>query len=269
MSVITSVHNPLVRSTLALSRRAERDARRLTVVEGVREVLAAVSRVTPETVLVCRERLAPSLEPALIELDIRGCRMVQVSPAVFERLAYRDDSGGVVLVVPAFAMTLSRLSLPSDPLVLVLDGVEKPGNVGAILRTADAAGASAVVVTGEGTDLHNPNVIRASLGAVFTVPVAQAGVAETVSWCRAKGLRIVAADPAGADVFQADVLDNGLALVLGSEARGISHEWRAGVDATVAIPMRGHVDSLNVSAAAAVLLFEAARRRRAGSGSQA
>ena len=194
--------------------------------------------------------------------------MVEVSERAFEKLAYGDRSDGVVLVVRAPRVGLADLELPPDPLVVVTEDVEKPGNVGAILRSADAVGASAVIAAG-GTDLFNPNVIRASVGTVFSMPVAAAPAGEVAAWLRVRGLRIVATR-VDADRLHVDAdLRGPVAIVLGSEATGLSDAWRAPDVEAVRLPMAGVADSLNVSVAAAVLLYEAWRQRRPGSAQSA
>jgi TrmH family RNA methyltransferase len=190
--------------------------------------------------------------------------VTEVGVRAFERLAYGDRADGVVLEIRTPPHGLDDIHLPEAPLVVVIEEVEKPGNVGAILRSADAVGADAVIAVG-GTDLFNPNVIRASVGTVFSVPVASGPAAAVAAWLRAAGVRIVASRVDATELHIEANLTGSLAIVLGSEASGLSDAWR-GVDvAAVRLPMLGAADSLNVSAAAAVLLYEAWRQRRATS----
>jgi RNA methyltransferase, TrmH family len=185
-----------------------------------------------------------------------------VSVRAFERLAYGDRADGVVLVVRAPGTSLAGLEVPADPLLVVTEDVEKPGNVGAILRSADAAGADAVIAIG-GTDLFNPNVVRASVGTVFSLPVAAATAEEAAAWLRELGVRIVASRVDAERLHVEADLRGAIAIVLGSEATGLSAAWRASDIEAVRLPMDGKADSLNVSAAAAVLLYEAWRQRHA------
>ena len=176
----------------------------------------------------------------------------------------REDSGGILLVLPYLNTELGRLVLPASPLLVVVENVEKPGNLGAILRTADAAGVDGVIACGGtgSTDVHNPNVVRASLGTLFTVPVAEATTPATILWLRTRGIRIVAATPEGATLYIESDLRGPLAIVLGSEAQGLTQAWLDAADTRVVIPMAGQSDSLNLSASTAILLYEAVRQRR-------
>jgi TrmH family RNA methyltransferase len=272
--LIESPANPRIKAAARLRERRERDATGLTLVDGGREALRALEAgAIVETAFVCRpliatnaakrvvEKVEQAFEPFGASIDV-----VEVSERAFEKLAYGGRSDGVVLMVRAPRTSLGDLDLPPDPLVVVTEDVEKPGNVGAILRSADGVGASAVIAAG-GTDLFNPNVIRASVGTVFTVPVAAAPAGEVAAWLRARGLRVVATR-VDADRLHVDAdLSGPVAIVLGSEAEGLSDEWRAPDVEAVRLPMSGVADSLNVSVAGAVLLYEAWRQRRSRAGS--
>jgi TrmH family RNA methyltransferase len=203
--------------------------------------------------------LCPEVAAAPAVTD--GAAVFEVSRAVFSRIAMRDDSGGVVALARAKDATLEGLALGPRPLVVVLEGVEKPGNLGAILRTADAVGAAAVVVCDPRCDLWNPNVIRASVGTVFTVPSVTTTSDRAISRLHARGLRIAAATPEGATPLWDAALEGPLALVFGTEHEGLGAAWLAAADVRVQIPMRGQNDSLNVSVAVGVLAYEALRRR--------
>ena len=269
--VIDSPANPRVRAALRLRERRERDETGLTLVDGGRESLRAMEAgAVVETAFVCPARIAStearrvfekvtqSFEPFGAAIDV-----VELGERAFDRLAYGDRADGVVLVVRSPSTRLEDLVLPAEPLIVVTEDVEKPGNLGAILRSADAAGASAVIAVG-GTDLYNPNVIRASVGTIFTVAVASASAAEVIAWLRRAAVRIVATRVDATELHVDADLTGPIALVLGSEANGLSDAWRGlDIDA-VRLPMHGTADSLNVSAAAAVLLYEAWRQRRPG-----
>jgi TrmH family RNA methyltransferase len=268
--VIDSPTNPRIKAALRLRERRERDATGLTLIDGGREALRAMEAgAVVEAAFVCppllasreaqrvAEKLSQSFGPFGASIEY-----AEVSERAFERLAYGDRADGVILVVRAPKVALADVPLPATPLVVVTEDVEKPGNVGAILRSADAVGADAVIAVG-GTDLFNPNVIRASVGTVFTVPVVAAAAAETEAWLRSKGIRIVAS-LVDAERLHVDAdLRGPLAIVLGSEATGLSEAWRSEGVEGIRLPMAGVADSLNVSVAAAVLLYEAWRQRHA------
>jgi RNA methyltransferase, TrmH family len=272
VTIIESASNPRIKEAARLRERRERDATGLTIVDGGREALRAMEAgAVVESAFACRpiitttearrvwEKLTQDVGPFGAPIDV-----VEVGERAFAKLAYGDRSDGIVLVVRQPRRTLADLQLDGEsPLVVVTEDVEKPGNVGAILRSADAVGADAVIASG-GTDLFNPNVIRASVGTVFSVPVAAAPANEVVDWLSARGLRVVAARvDATRRHIDAD-LRGPLAIVLGSEAEGLSEAWRRAAVEAVRLPMEGIADSLNVSAAAAVLLYEAWRQRHAG-----
>lgn len=260
---ITSTSNPRVRAWLRLRDRGERDERGLTLVDGVREISHALDAgAVIEEVVVSSAVERTAGGPALLErLAGSGASVVTVAQAVADRLAYGDRSEGVVAVVRIPPLSLDGLVLPADPLVVVIEGVEKPGNLGAVLRSADGAGADAVVVADPRTDPFNPNAIRASLGTIFALRLAAGSSAAVLSWCREGGLRVVAARVDGTALHTATDLRGPLAVVLGSEAEGLGPVWRAPDITAVRLPMLGVADSLNVSVAAAVLLYEARRQR--------
>jgi TrmH family RNA methyltransferase len=262
---IASPANPRIRAALALRERRDRERTGLTLVDGAREARRAIEAgVEVETAFVCRE-LVTSQDARLALAGLgrgHGRReIVDVGRRAFERLAFGDRQEGIVLVIRQPATALGALRLPADPLVVVTEDVEKPGNLGAILRSADGAGADAVVAAG-GTDLFNPNVIRASVGTVFAVPLASAPAAEVRTWAAARKLRLVVAR-VDAEPLHADAdLTGALAIVVGGEATGVSDAWQGDDVESVRLPMLGIADSLNVSVAAAVLLYEAWRQRR-------
>lgn len=268
--VIDSPANPRVRSALRLRERRERDETGLTLVDGGRESLRAMEAgAIVETAFICGDRISSTEARRVAEkvgqrFEPYGAsiEVVQLSERAFDRLAYGDRSDGVVLVVRSPSTRLEDLVLSALPLVVITEEVEKPGNVGAILRSADAVRAEAVIAVG-GTDLFNPNVVRASVGTVFSVPVASAPAADVIAWLRAAGLRIVASRVDATDLHVDADLTGPVAIVLGSEAGGLSEAWAGSDIRAVRLPMLGAADSLNVSAAAAVLLYEAWRQRRA------
>lgn len=265
---ITSPTNTRVKEVLKLSKAAARHQRRATVVEGLRECQRALAAgIEPLEAFVCRELLPPEAKPLLARLmDLdrkRRTWLAEVTPEVFAKLALREDSGGLLLVIPYLERRIEDLNPPHPALLAVIEGVEKPGNLGAILRTADAAGVHGLIVAAGATDLHNPNVVRASLGALFTVAVAEAPPADAIAWLRTRGIAIVAATPEAQRPYTAVDYTRPVAVVLGSESTGLSDAWRAAADALVTIPMFGQVDSLNLSASTAILLYEVVRQRLA------
>jgi len=269
MSVrIESLDNPRVKDAVRLrDRRGRRKAGRF-LVEGRREIARALEAGwTVETLFVEASAAAaaagdgaPSADALRERAQAAGARLVDVTPAVFAKLALRGESGGLLAVAPIPDVSPARLRLPPKPLVLAAVGIEKPGNVGALLRSADAFGADALVVEG-GTDLWNPNVVRASLGCLFTVPLACPPPGGLPGWLETAGLRVVAATPAGARLPREVDLTGGVVLLVGSEEQGLPGSLIAAAHERVRIPMRGRADSLNVSVSAGVLLYEADRQR--------
>ena len=260
---ITSPHNPRVRALVELRDRRGREEAGRILIEGGREVLRALrSGVAVKTAFVAEDGCrTPECEEALSLARDGGVEIVRLGQRAFERAAFGDRVEGILAIAVPPATTLADLDPPADPLVVVLEGVEKPGNLGAVLRTADGAGADAVIVTGSGSDLFNPNAIRASLGTIFAVPVASATPDEALAWLRARGIRVVAARVDAPTDYTAADLCGGIAIALGSEAGGLSAAFDAPDVVAVRLPMHGIADSLNVSVTAAVLLYEARRQR--------
>jgi TrmH family RNA methyltransferase len=246
--------------------RREREAAGVTLVEGyaeLRAVLAGGARLAE--LYYCRELMGGDVPVAeqlrLLAAADGDAEPVELARAAFERAAYREGADGWLGVVRSPQTELAALRLPAAPLVLVCEAVEKPGNLGAMLRTADAAGAAAVIAVDPRADWTNPNVVRASKGALFTVPVATATRDELVAWARAAGLRLVAATPAASLDYTAADLAGGVAIMVGTEHEGLTAELMAAADERVVIPMRGQINSLNVATSAALLLYEAVRQR--------
>lgn len=267
LPVISSLQNTRVKELIKLSKRRDRDERRVTIVEGTREIGHALGAgVKPVEVYLCPELVSDAESQALLAHCMQLARqqlttIVTVTPAVFAKLAYRENSGGLLLVIPYVTRPLEQMPLQAASFLTIIEGVEKPGNLGAILRTADAAGVDGVIVCAGATDVHNPNVVRASLGALFTVPIAEAPTAEVIQWLQARQIHIVAATPVGASTYTTPDFTAPVAVVMGSEAYGLAPAWLAAADALVRIPMQGVVDSLNLSAATAILLYEVVRQR--------
>ena len=254
MEYITSGQNPKIKRVLELEQKSQ--ARRrdgLFVVEGRREVERCLAAGFE----------ADSIFTTDPDLPVAGAaRMFQVSPEVYSKIAYREGTEGVVALVKARPLALEDLRLGASPLIVVLESVEKPGNLGAVLRSADAAGADAVIVCDPLTDLYNPNLIRSSLGAAFTVPCVACGSAEAIGFLKSAGIRILTAQLQDSELYYNTPMTGGTAIVMGTESTGLTEEWRRAADAHIRIPMLGVMDSLNVSVSAAILLFEAVRQRQ-------
>lgn len=260
---LASPSNPRIKAAARLRDRRERDAAGLTLVDGARELRRALeSGVEVVEAFVCEPLLAGGDARAVLDaLRDRGVAVTTTTEPAFAKLAFGDRAEGLVAVVRARSLALADLALPADPLIVVIEGVEKPGNVGAILRSADGAGVDAVIAASPRTDLANPNVIRASAGTVFAVPMAAAPTAEVIAWLRGRRIRVIAARvDAGRPYTEAD-LTGPVALVVGSEAEGLGGAWSAPDVEAIHLPMAGVADSLNVSATAAVLVYEARRQR--------
>lgn len=263
LPIVTSLANPRVKAAAALRDRRERDRAGLTLVDGAREVRRALDAgVAMTEAFVCEPLLAgPDARAALDQLQVRGIPLQPVSEAVFAKLAFGQRGEGLVAIVRVPPLTLSDLALPAGPLIVVVEAVEKPGNLGAILRSADGAGADAVIAASPRTDLFNPNAIRASAGTIFSLPLAAGTIAETLEWLIERSIRIVTARVDAQDVYSEVDLTGPLGVVVGAEAEGLSAAWHGPAAQAVRIPMLGVADSLNVSVSAAILLYEARRQR--------
>ncbi len=263
---VTSASNPRLKSVVALRRRRIREEQGLTVVDGHDELaLALEAGVVPVTLLHCPELMPRPVEQQELVERVRaaGATTIRCGRAAFEKVAYREGPDGVLAVVPVAGVALRDLELPPDPLVVVCEGLEKPGNLGAVLRTADAAGAAAVVAADPATDWGNPNVVRASKGTVFSVPVAAAPTDAVLAWLSDHGIRLVATTPDTDVLHTAADYRGAVAVAVGTERTGLTDTVLDAADLRVRIPMHGRVNSLNASTAAAVVVYEAVRQRTA------
>jgi len=296
VEIITSTSNPKLKRLLALQEKSSlRRETGLFVVEGRRELehcLAAGYEI--DTLFVSPEVAAgEALDPQGVRpsgsphhpsgtvppLSDRGCHVpagqdlpavqqaktIELSRQAYEKVAYRGSTEGVIAEVKAKNLTLGDLHLKDNPLIVVLEGVEKPGNLGAVLRSADAAAADAVIVCDPLTDLYNPNLIRASIGAIFTVPTVACSSGEAIAWLKNNDIQILTAQLQDSSLYYDTPMTAGTAIVMGTESTGLTQQWRDAADAHIRIPMLGRLDSLNVSVSAAILLFEALRQRQPGS----
>ncbi len=260
---ITSLHNQRVKDAIKLRDHRQRVKQGRFVIDGAREILRALHGQVPlDECFVCEAQCqSADSQQLLSRLRDTTATLWHVTPEVMAKLAFGERSEGVIAVAPTPRRTLADLSLADDALVAVIEGVEKPGNVGAILRSADAAGVSAVIAADPRVDLYNPNCIRASLGVVFTLPVCHATSAETLDWLQRRKARVFAARVDATLSYSSADYRGSAAIVLGSEAEGLSSVWRGEGIVPIQLPMRGTADSLNVSATAAVLFYEALRQR--------
>lgn len=267
---ITSLQNPKIKKALHLKERSARNETGLFLIEGYRELKRACdARVAIKTLFVCPAFFLGSNEAALIAaIRESGAEIVFCKERVFEKLSYRDRPDGLVGVALQMKRNLrdliSQIASKKDPFLIIAEAIEKPGNLGTILRSADAAGVDGVIVCDRCTDIYNPNVVRASVGTLFTIPVVEASSAETIVWLRGRGVKIVAATPAAKEEFTQSDLTGGVAIAVGTEQLGLSEPWMQSADIKVRIPMYGVADSLNVATATTLLLYEVTRQRRCG-----
>lgn len=258
MELISSSQNPKIKRLLELQQKSqERRKNGLFVVEGCREIEhCMMNGYTIDTLFWCPEIFGQQ------EPDFPGVRMIPVTADIYNKVAYRGGTEGIIAEVVTRQFTLDDLQLQESPLVVVMESVEKPGNVGAILRTADAANVDAVIVCDPLTDLYNPNLIRASVGAFFSVPCVACTSEECIRWLKAKNIQILTAQLQDSSLYYQTNMLRPTAIVMGTEATGLTDKWRQAADAHIRIPMLGRVDSLNVSVSAAILMFETVRQRQ-------
>lgn len=262
MEMITSVQNPKIKQLLLLQlKSSERRKTGLFVVEGRRELMHCLEAgYEVDTVFVCPQVEAGTEPMPSLSDDVR---VLEVSKTVYEKIAYRGSTEGVIAEVRSRQVGWQDLTLNPQPLIVVVERVEKPGNLGAILRTADASGVDAVVVCDPLTDLYNPNLIRSSVGGFFSVPTIACTSEDCIAFLQEKGIRILTAQLQDSDVYYDTDMTVGTAIVMGTESTGLTDIWRKAADAHIRIPMLGKIDSLNVSVSAAILMFEAVRQRSA------
>jgi TrmH family RNA methyltransferase len=263
---ITSLQNPRVKQLVRLRERRDRDEAGLFLIEGYREVRRALEKsIRLNELYFSPDWFLGENEPALIQqAGEAGAQLFELSKDAFTKIAYRERPDGLVAVAPQWKRTLDDLGAAGTAkhaFLLVVESIEKPGNLGTILRSADAAGCDAVIVCDPVTDVFNPNVVRASTGVLFSVPVVVADSASVHAWLRHRGIKIVATTPAAPTLYTAADLRGPLAIVMGSEQYGLSDFWLKQSDVPVRIPMAGQADSLNVAMATIITLFEALRQR--------
>ena len=262
-AAIASPSNPRIKATARLRDRRQRDATGLTLVDGTREVRRALDAGAGVVeAFVCEPLLGgEDARAALDALAAHSIPTISTTEAAFAKVAFGDRADGLVAVVRIPPMRLDDLALPDDPLIVVIEAVEKPGNLGAVLRSADGAGVDALVTASPRTDLMNPNAIRASAGTIFSVPLASASTDEVVDWLGRRSIPIVATLVDAETLYTDADLSGPLAIAFGSEATGLTAPWRTPGVSRIRLPMLGIADSLNVSVSAAVVLYEARRQR--------
>lgn len=263
---ISSAQNPKIKELLSLQEKSKvRRAEGLFVVEGRRELEHCLDAgFMPKTLFICGELLT---EEVLHELFDKAEHLnpkvgvIQTPYELYRKIAYREGTEGIVAIIHERCITLNELKLRENPLIVILEGVEKPGNIGAVLRSADAAGVDAVLLCDPLTDLYNPNLIRASIGAAFTVPTVCCSSNDAIRWLKENHIRLYTAQLQDSAWYYDCNMKAGTALAIGTEATGLSEQWRQAADTHIKIPMLGKLDSLNASVSAAILIFEAVRQR--------
>jgi TrmH family RNA methyltransferase len=263
---IESSKNPRVKEAVRLRKHKERKQSGHTLVEGYREILRATQGCWVFKELYFCPELYLDLDAGELVAQIQadGTPVFKCSETAYRKMSYRDTPDGLMALSPLIGKKLDELELPENPLLLIAEDLEKPGNLGTILRTADATGVDAVIACNHKTDLNNPNVIRSSIGTIFFMPVAEATTEEAIAWLDKRGIKTIAAVPGASQEYTETDMLSGTAIVVGSEDEGLSERWKKRSTVQVGIPMLGKNDSLNVSTAAAIVLYEAVRQRRLG-----
>lgn len=263
---VSSRQNPRFKAALGLRDARERRSRGLILVDGAREIGRALDAgVGLREAWIATERVRTEAARALVPRVANAAETIETTPELLARLAYGDRDEGLVAIfeTPASGLATLAAALPQRPLIAVMEQVEKPGNLGALLRSADGAGVDAVIAADPVSDIWNPNAIRASLGTIFSTPIASCTSLEALAFLRELGVAVLAARVEGATDYDVVDMTGSVALVVGAETRGLTPAWSGPGVTPVSIPMLGLADSLNVSASAAVLFYEARRQRRA------
>ena len=260
MKQITSAQNPFIKSLVLLQEKAKARKQSGTfLIEGIREIeLAIKGNYEIETLLFVSEITSDFQISKFSNFQIET---IEISKEVYQKLAYRDTTEGIIAVAKTKSHQLSDLQLPENPLILVMESIEKPGNIGAMLRTCDAAKVDAVIIANPKTDLYNPNMVRSSVGCLFTNQIATASTEETIDFLQQNNINFYSATLQNSTSYHTQNFTKPSALVVGTEATGLTEPWREKATQNIIIPMQGEIDSMNVSVAAAILLFEAKRQR--------
>lgn len=261
MEKITSLQNPKIKNIVKLSKAKERKSQNLFLIEGARELSLALSAgYEVDSIFICPELFAKTDYPQVLK-SIAKSQLYEVTEAIFEKIAYREGSDGLLILAKPKEHSLAGLKLSANPFLVILEAVEKPGNLGAILRTIDAAQADAIIVCDPATDIYNPNAVRSSVGCVFTVQTAVCTSQEALDYLHTRGIKSYAAELQASQWYQETDFTRPSAIVMGTEADGLTSFWLDNADYRIKIPMRGKIDSLNVSVSTAILTFEAMRQR--------
>ena len=260
MKQITSIQNPYIKSLVQLQEKAKARKQSGTfLIEGKREIeLAIKGNYKLETILFLPELISKDQITKLINGTIE---LIEINKEVYQKLAYRDTTEGIIAIAKTKSLSLSDLKLPENPLILVMESIEKPGNIGAMLRTCDAANIDAVIIANPKTDLYNPNIVRSSVGCLFTNQIAMGTSEEIIQFLKNKNITIFGATLQNSNFYHTQNYTTPTALVVGTEATGLTQTWRDNASQNIIIPMQGEIDSMNVSVASAILLFEAKRQR--------
>ena len=261
MKQITSIQNPFIKSLVLLQEKSKARKQSGTfLIEGKREIeLALKGNYEIETILFLPEIIS-ELQIAKFT-NSKTFELIEISKDVYQKLAYRDTTEGVLAIAKTKSLDLSNLQLSKNPLIIIIEAPEKPGNIGAILRTADAANLDAVIIANPKNDLYNPNIIRSSVGCIFTRQIAIGSTTEIIAFLKSKKINFYGATLQNATPYYSQDFTKPTALVVGTEATGLTTEWREAATQNIIIPMQGEIDSMNVSVAAAILIFEAKRQR--------
>ena len=260
MKQIHSIQNPLVKSLVLLQEKSKSRKQTGTfLIEGKREIeLAIKGEFIIETILFCPIIIS---ENEIVKLIHNQVELIEISKEVYQKLAYRDTTEGILAIAKTKSFLLADLKLSKNPLILVAEAPEKPGNIGAMLRTADAANIDAVIIANPKTDMFNPNIVRSSVGCIFTKQIATGASSEIIIFLKNNNINFYCATLQNATQYHTQDFTKPTALVVGTESTGLTNEWRSQATQNIIIPMQGEIDSMNVSVAAAVLIFEAKRQR--------
>lgn len=260
MKQITSSQNPFIKSLIQLQEKAKARKQSGTfLIEGMREIeLAVKGNYELETILFLPELVSAQQITKLTDNQID---VIEISKEVYQKLAYRDTTEGILAVAKTKSLQLSNLKLPENPLILIMEALEKPGNIGAVLRTCDAAKVDAVLIANPKTDLYNPNIVRSSVGCLFTNQIATGTAEEVIDFLIGNNINFYSATLQNSTSYHTQNYTTPTALVVGTEATGLTQLWREKATQNIIIPMQGEIDSMNVSVAAAILIFEAKRQR--------
>jgi TrmH family RNA methyltransferase len=257
---ITSIQNPFIKTLVQLQEKAKSRKQSGTfLIEGKREIeLAIKGNYELDTILFLPELISESELNKLVKNKVE---LIEINKEVYQKIAYRDTTEGIIAIAKTKSLQLQDLKLPKNPLILVMESIEKPGNIGAILRTCDAAKVDAVILANPKTDLYNPNIVRSSVGCLFTNQIASGTTDEVIAFLKQNNINIYGATLQNSNSYHEINYTTPTALIVGTEATGLTQAWRDNATQNIIIPMQGEIDSMNVSVASAILIFEAKRQR--------